>query len=178
MSMSSWLQAYADDNREKMVKAITVIGLKLQGQLIKRNPDLGMDDRLLLDKMDLKAGTVRIGDKEYALNTVDLPTVDPKDPFALTRDEAWIVAALKKSFMESRELQREVAFLFSHGSIYKRFNGNLLYHGCVPMTDDGQLREINCHGQVLKGKAFLDYCERSISCTTCGVALIVHCPVV
>ena len=154
------LQAYADDNREKMVKAITVIGLKLQGQLIKRNPDLGMDDRLLLDKMDLKAGTVKIGGKEYALNTVDLPTVDPKDPFALTRDEAWIVAALKKSFMESRELQREVAFLFSHGSIYKRFNGNLLYHGCVPMTDDGQLREINCHGQVLKGKAFLDYCEQ------------------
>ena len=138
-----------------MAPAITVIGLKLRGPLLHRNPAPCLGDRLLLDKMDLKAGTVRIGDKEYALNTVDLPTVDPNDPFALTRDEAWIVAALKKSFMESRELQREVAFLFSHGSIYKRFNGNLLYHGCVPMTDVGPLREINCLGTVLKGKAFL-----------------------
>lgn len=153
------LQAYADDNREKMVKAITVIALKLQGQLIKRNPDLGMDDRLLLDKIDLEAGTVKVGSQIYEINTVDLPTIDPKDPFALSRDEAWIVEALKKSFTESRELQREVSFLFSHGSIYKTFNGNLLYHGCVPMTNEGQFREIDCHGQVLKGKAFLDYCE-------------------
>ncbi len=153
------LQAYADDNREKMVKAITVIAFKLQGQLIKRNPDLGMDDRLLLDKMDLVNGTVTIDGKVYELNTVDLPTIDPKDPYTLTRDEAWIVEAMKKSFLNSRELQKEVAFLFSHGSIYKRFNGNLLYHGCVPMTEDGKFREINCHGQVLKGKAFMDYCE-------------------
>ncbi len=154
------LQAYADDNREKMVKAITVIALKLQGQLIKRNPDLGMDDRLLLDKMDLERGVVAIDGKEYELNTVDLPTIDPKDPFALSRDEAYIVESLKKSFLDSRELQREVAFLFSRGSIYKRFNGNLLYHGCVPLTEDGKLREINCHGQILRGKAFMDYCEK------------------
>lgn len=154
------MQAYADDNRTKMVKAITVIALKLQGQLIKRNPEFGMADRLLLDKMDLKRGVVTIEGKEYELNTTDLPTVDPADPFALSRDEAYIVDFLKQAFLESRELQREVAFLFNHGSIYKCFNGNLLYHGCIPMTEDGRFKEISCQGQKLKGRAFLDYCEQ------------------
>ena len=154
------MHAYADDNRAKMVKAITVIALKLQGQLIKRNPEFGMDDRLLLNKMDLERGTVKIGDVEYQLNTTDLPTIDPKDPFALSRDEAYIMKRLQESFLQSRQLQREVAFLFSHGSIYKIFNGNLLYHGCVPMTPEGKFREVNCHGQVLSGRKYLDYCEQ------------------
>lgn len=153
------LHAYADDNRAKMVKAITVIALKLQGQLIKRNPEFGMDDRLLLDKIDLQRGTVKIGDSEYQLNTTDLPTIDPNDPFALSRDEAYIMKRLKESFLQSRELQREVAFLFSHGSIYKVFNGNLLYHGCIPMTPEGTFKPVNCHGQSLSGRKYLDYCE-------------------
>lgn len=154
------MHAYADDNRAKMVKAITVIALKLQGQLIKRNPEFGMDDRLLLDKIDLARGTVMLGDREYQLNTTDLPTIDPDDPFALSRDEAYIMKCLKESFLQSRQLQREVAFLFSHGSIYKIFNGNLLYHGCVPLTETGELRAVNCHGQVLRGRQYLDYCEQ------------------
>lgn len=145
--------------KDKMVKAITVIALKLQGQLILRNPEFNMDDRLLLDKIDLKRGKVTIGDQVYDLNTVDLPTLDPDHPFELSPEEAEVVKSLKYSFMHSRELQREVGFLFSHGSIYKRFNGNLLYHGCIPMTSDGQFKKINCHGKMLSGKVFLDYCE-------------------
>lgn len=153
-------KAYADEKRCKMVKALTVIALKLQGQLIKRNPEFGMDNRLLLDKMDLEKGTVTIENVTWELNTVDLPTVDFKDPFALSKEEQSIMNDLKRSFLQSRLLQQEVAFLFSHGSIYKRFNGNLLYHGCVPFTPEGEFREINCHGTMLKGKDFLDYCEK------------------
>lgn len=146
-------------SKDKMVKAITVIALKLQGQLILRNPEFNMNDRLLLDKMDLEHGTVTIDGKTYQLNTTDLPTIDPEHPFELSAEEAEVMQRIKESFLNSRELQREVGFLFSHGSIYKRFNGNLLYHGCVPMTEDGQFKQINCHGRVLSGKAFLDYCE-------------------
>ena len=154
------MQAYADENRSKMVKAITVIALKLQGQLIKRNPDFQMDDRLLMDKMDLKRGIVTIDGKEYELNTVDLPTIDPADPYALSVGETYVVESLKKAFAQSKELQTEVAFLFSHGSIYKRFNGNLLYHGCVPLTGEGKLRTIVMEGKELKGRAYMDYCEK------------------
>lgn len=146
-------------SKDKMVKAITVIALKLQGQLILRNPEFNMNDRLLLDKMDLEHGTVTIDGKTYQLNTTDLPTIDPEHPFELSAEEAEVMQRIKESFLNSRELQREVGFLFSHGSIYKRFNGNLLYHGCVPMTEDGQFKQINCHGRALSGKAFLDYCE-------------------
>lgn len=149
----------SQERKEKMVKAITVIALKLQGQLIMRNPEFKMDDRLLLNKIDFSKGTVMLGNQEYAMNTMDLPTIDPNDPFALSKEEAEVMASLKTSFINSRELQREVGFLFSHGSIYKRFNGNLLYHGCIPMTESGEFKPINCHGQYLAGKALLDYCD-------------------
>ena len=154
------MQAFEDEGRAKMVKAITVIALKLQGQLIKRNSDFMMEDRLLLDKMDLERGKVVIDGKEYDLNTTDLPTIDPKDPFALSREEAHLVESLKESFLKSERLQKEVAFLFSHGSLYKCFNGNLLLHGCVPMNEDGTFRQIKIADKLMQGKAFLDYCER------------------
>lgn len=147
------------DRKDKMVKAITVIALKLQGQLIMRNPEFKMDDRLLLNKINWDKGTVLLGDQEFAMNSMELPTIDPKAPFELSAEEAEVMASLKSSFLNSRELQREVAFLFSHGSIYKRFNGNLLYHGCIPMTETGEFKQINCHGQQLAGKALLDYCD-------------------
>ena len=154
------MQAFEDEGRAKMVKAITVIALKLQGQLIKRNSDFMMEDRLLLDKMDLERGKVVIDGKEYDINTTDLPTIDPKDPFALSREETHLVESLKESFLKSERLQKEVAFLFSHGSLYKCFNGNLLFHGCVPMNEDGTFRQIKIADKLMQGKAFLDYCER------------------
>ena len=154
------MQAFEDESRAKMVKAITVIALKLQGQLIKRNSEFMMDDRLLMDKMDLKRGVVTINGNEYELNTVDLPTINPEDPFALSREEAHLMESLKESFLKSERLQNEVAFLYSHGSIYKCFNGNLLYHGCIPLTEDGRFRQVNIAGKIMQGKAFLDYCDR------------------
>lgn len=143
----------------KMHKAITIIQLKLEGQLIKRRPEFGMEDRLLLEQIDYEKGTVKIGDHIYPMNDMDFPTIDPKNPYALTPEEERVVERLHHTFKHSEKLQRHVRFLFSKGSLYKVHNSNLLYHGCVPLEEDGSFSEVNVYGKKYKGKALYDILE-------------------
>ena len=145
----------------RMYKAITIILFKLEGQKLLRNPDYHMADRLLLDKIDYSRKTVRIEGKEYALEDVDFPTVDPQDPYALTPEEGAVINQLSRAFLRSEKLQRHVRFLYSKGSLYKVFNGNLLFHGCIPMTEDGQVMVFDTPEGKLSGKAFLDYADQT-----------------
>ncbi|MCR5784031.1 MAG: fructose-1,6-bisphosphatase [Eubacterium sp.] len=149
--------AYID---RKMHKAISVLQFKLEGQLIKRHPEYKMENRLLLDKMDLEKGTVTVEGKEYPLLDTFFPTVDPKDPYALTEAEADIVYKLKRAFMNCEKLQRHIRFLYAKGNLYKTYNGNLLFHGCVPLNEDGTLRDVEIEGKKYKGKALYDVLER------------------
>ncbi|MGN8895364.1 fructose-1,6-bisphosphatase [Flavonifractor sp. HCP28S3_F3] len=143
----------------RMHKAITIILFKLEGQKILRNPCFNMSDRLLLDKIDYENKCITIGDKTYPLEDTDFPTVDPKDPYTLTEDEDTLINQLTSSFLHSEKLQRHVRFLYSKGSLYKIYNGNLLFHGCIPMAEDGTLLSFSIGGQTLSGKAFLDYAD-------------------
>ena len=142
-----------------MHKAITVIQFKVEGQLIKEHPEWDMQERLLLDKIDYENGTIRLGIKEYALNDTYFPTIDPKDPYKLTQQEEDVVERLKNSFLGSERLQRHIRFLYTKGSLYKVYNGNLLYHGCVPMNDDGSFMKVNIYGKTYSGKALYDILE-------------------
>ena len=145
----------------RMYKAITMILFKLEGQKILRHPEYGMEDRLLLDKIDYKNGTITIGDRVYPMLEWDFPTVDPADPYALTEEESHVIDQLTDSFRHSEKLQRHIRFLYSKGGLYKVHNGNLLFHGCIPMEPDGRLMEFNLSGKVRSGKEFLDYAERT-----------------
>ncbi len=143
----------------RMHKAIAVILQKLEGQVILRNPQFGMSDRLLLDKMDLEKGTVQIGECEYPLLDTAFPTIDRGNPYALSDEEASLMQQLKFAFLRSEKLQRHVKFLYSKGGLYKCFNGNLLFHGCIPMNPDGSFMkfDIGCGG--ISGKSFMDQAE-------------------
>ena len=143
----------------KMHKAISIIQFKLEGQLILAHPEYHMDDRLLLDKIDFEKGTVRIGDKEYEMLDSDFPTVDPKDPYRLTAEEEQVVERLRHAFVHCEKLQKHVRFLFAKGSMYKIFNSNLLYHGCVPMDEDGNFEQINVYGKLCSGKKLYEVLE-------------------
>ena len=145
----------------RMYKAITVILFKLEGQLVMRRPEYGMDDRLLMDKIDYANQSITIGDVTYQLDDCDLPTVDPADPYALTEEEANVIDQLTESFRQSEKLQRHIRFLYSKGSLYKIHNGNLLFHGAIPMTEDKQLTEISIGGKVRKGKEFMDFADKT-----------------
>ena len=144
----------------RMYKAITVILFKLEGQLVMRRPEYGMDDRLLMEKIDYENQSITIGGVTYHLDDCDLPTVDPADPYALTPEEQNVIDQLTESFRQSEKLQRHIRFLYSKGSLYKIHNGNLLFHGAIPMTEDKQLTEIAIGGKVRKGKEFMDFADQ------------------
>ncbi len=145
----------------RMHKAISMILFKLEGQKIRRNPAFHMDDRLLLDKVDYDAKTITIDGAVYPMLDTDFPTVDPADPYALTPEEDALINTLTRSFRHSEKLQRHVRFLYSKGSLYRIYNGNLLFHGCIPMHEDGSLMRFSLMGcENLSGRAFLDYADR------------------
>ena len=150
------------DNLAKAHKAIAIILFKLEGQLIRRHPEFGMEDRLVLDKIDYENNTVTLGGEVYPLNDGHFPTIDPADPYALTDAEQSLIDSLTHSFRHSKALRKHVEFLFNDGSLYKVCNGNLLFHGCVPMTADGAFDSITSFdGVTRKGRAYMDFCDKT-----------------
>jgi len=144
----------------RMYKAITIILFKLEGQKILRCPEFGMEDRLLLDKINYQDKTITIDGVVYPMEDCDFPTVDPDDPYTLTEEEARVIQQLTESFRHSEKLQRQIRFLYSNGSLYKVHNGNLLFHGCIPMNADGTLMSFAIGGKRRTGRAFMDYADR------------------
>ena len=143
-----------------MQKAMAVIQFKIESQIIKRRPDFKMDDRLLLDKVDYTRGVVNVGGTEYPMLDMFFPTIDPQNPDVLTPEEQLVMDRLVEAFVNSKKLQQHVRFLFANGSIYLVHDGNLLYHGCIAMNDDGEFRSFHVDGKPYAGKAYLDRMDR------------------
>ena len=144
----------------KMHKAISIIMYKLQCQVIRRNPCFYMEDRCHLLHIDYEKGTLEIKGEKHPLMDCDFPTVDPKDPAKLTDEEQTLVNQLSRSFIESEKLQQHIRFLYAKGSAYKIENGMLMFHGAIPLNEDGSFREIFFGGKGYKGKALMDYCDK------------------
>ena len=146
----------------KMHKAITVIQFKVEGQITKRHPDYQINDRIHLEHINFEKGTVNIHGKDYKMLDMNFPTIDPKDPLKLTKEEQELIHNLALSFHHSETLHRHIRFVYSHGAMYKRCNGNLLYHGCIPMKEDGTFEELKLKGIIYSGKRLLDYIEDAV----------------
>lgn len=150
----------ADDGMSPVEKAISVILFKLEGQTIRRHPNWHMDDRLLLEHVDAERGVAVVDGREYELRTCDFPTLESDDPYALTPEEQRVMDNLMNAVRSSDKLRRHVGFLFEHGSTYLVHNGNVLFHACVPMNEDGSFCAVNHQGQMLSGRAYYDYADR------------------
>lgn len=146
----------------KMNKAIAVCQFKVEGQRIMAHPEYGMENRLLLDKIDYEKGTIRLCDGEYPLRDANFPTIDPENPYELTDDERHMLNALEASFLQSEKLQTHIKFIYSHGALYKTVNGNLLYHGCIPMDAEGNFENCTVNGVTVSGKAYMDYLDDQV----------------
>ena len=150
------------DNLAKAHKAIAIILFKLEGQLIRRHPEYGMDDRLVLNAIDYRSRTVTLGGVTYPLNDGHFPTIDPADPYALTDAESSLIKSLARAFRHSAGLRRHIEFLYNDGSLYKICNGNLLFHGCIPMTADGEFENVTSFDGVTRsGRAYMDFCDKT-----------------
>lgn len=147
---------------QKMHKAIAVIQFKVEGQTAMKYTDFELQGRALLDKINYETGMITIDGKEYQMQDMNFPTIDPKDPYRLTDEEADIMDRLERGFLGCEKMQEHMRLLLTKGGLYKVHNGNLLYHGCVPLNDDGSLREVELFGETLKGKSLYDALERYV----------------
>ena len=143
----------------KMHKAISVIQFKVEGQIIKKNPGFKMEKRNLLHHIDYEKGTIELDGQEYELLDKNFPTIDPKKPYALTKEEEDIMERLERAFTNCEKLQSHMKFLLNKGGLYKVYNGNLLYHGCVPLNEDGSLKKVRLYGHTYKGRSLYEILE-------------------
>lgn len=146
----------------KMHKAIAICQFKIEGQRIQMHPEYNLKNRRLLDKIDYEKGEIEIRGKTYPLRDTNFPTIDPKNPYELTGDEERLMNILEASFLNNEKLQTHIKFLYSNGSIYKKVNGNLLYHGCIPLTDEGKLKTCKLGDFVGKGREYMDYLDKMV----------------
>jgi fructose-1,6-bisphosphatase-3 len=144
---------------KKIHKAITIIQFKLEGQVINRNPNFMMGDRLILNNINYKEGTILIDGKVYDLNDCSFPTINPKNPYELNDEEKDVMYKLSLSYQSNEKLQKHTKFLFAKGSMYLKYNSNLLYHGCIPMDEDGSFTEVYIGNEYYSGKNLIDKIE-------------------
>lgn len=146
----------------QMHKAMTILQFKLEGEIIRRRPEFGMDDRLLLNHLDLRQGTVEVEGKAYPLADTHFPTVDPADPYRLTEGERELIEKISHSFECSEKLKKHMRCFFRHGSMYQVCNSNLLFHASIPMNVDGSFKQVRILDQEYAGKALLDKVDQLV----------------
>ena len=158
------MRHYGKMDRQTVHRAISIIQYKIEDSRIRKNPEFEMENRLILDKIDFEKKTILIDGTEWNLNvkdfSIDMPTVDPKNPTALTEDEIMVLNRLVHSFTHCDKLQEHVKFLYKKGSLYKVFNGNLLYHGCMPLDKNGKFLRVKIFGTEFEGKSLYDELEK------------------
>lgn len=145
-----------------MQRTISIILFKLEGQLIKRNPDFQMDSRLLLDKINYTSKHIKINNISYPIKSPSFPTINPQNPYKLSLEEAEVLSDIKSAFLDSVRLRKHIDFLYQKGSVYKAYNNNLLYHGCIPLNDDGSFMRIHLNNKYYSGKNYLDFVDKTI----------------
>lgn len=150
------------DLAAKMNKAIAICQFKIEGQTIMDHPEYKMENRMMLDKIDYEKGTITLKGETYELRDNNFPTIDSADPYKLTPEEEETLEALRASFLQSEKLQKHINFIFTHGALYKVVNGNLLFHGCIPMTEYGTFAECTVNGVTKKGKDYMDYLDDQV----------------
>lgn len=146
----------------KMNKAIAIMMFKVEGQIIKRHPNYYMEERLLLHRINWKTHEIEIEGKTYRVKDTNFPTVDKNDPYALSEEEGVVLKSLVRSFKNSERLQTHVDFIFENGSLYKCYNGNLLFHGCIPLTESGEFQTVYIAGVPYSGRNLMDRANERI----------------
>lgn len=145
-----------------MQRTISIILFKLEGQLIKRNPDFQMDSRLLLDKINYTSKHIKINNISYPIKSPSFPTINPQNPYELSLEETEVLSDIKSAFLDSVRLRKHIDFLYQKGSVYKAYNNNLLYHGCIPLNEDGSFMRIHLNNKYYSGKNYLDFVDKTI----------------
>ncbi|WP_141432696.1 fructose-1,6-bisphosphatase [Bacillus sp. 03113] len=143
----------------KIHQAIAMIQFKLEIPIINRRPDFNMSERLLLEKIDYDKNEITIDRKTYPLENTCFATVNPEQPDQLLEEEEEVLDRLLFSVQHSEKLARHMNFLMNKGSLYLRYNGNLLIHGCIPLDEKGNMEKMVIENKTYAGRDLLDIFE-------------------
>lgn len=152
----------SDELMAKIHKGISIIQFKIEGEISNRHPDFNLENRQMLHRIDYEKGIVKIEGKDYKLNDTYFPTIDKENPYKLSPREEEVMEILTRYFLNSEKLQRHLQFFLTNGSLYLKYNSNLLYHGCIPLNKKGELQEVVLRGVKVKGKDYLDGVEEIV----------------
>lgn len=146
-------------------KAIAVLQFKLEGQLYEKHPEWKMKGRAMLERVNYEKGTIDIDGKEYKLSSCSFPTVDPKNPNKLTKEEEILVEKLHHSFEVSEKLHKHIKLMLSHGCMYSIWNNNLLFHASIPLCEDGTMKNVEIYpGHTVSGQQLMTDVGMLIRC--------------
>lgn len=155
---------YGASDKATLHRALNILCSKLEGRVIKRHPGYGMNDRLMLERINFADNTIALDGGVYPLNHDEWGTIDKADPYRLLSDEEELIREYVSIFRESQALRRHMDFIYRCGSTYLCCNGNLLYHGCIPMTKDGEFAKVRHGGVWYSGKSLMDYADAIVKC--------------
>ncbi len=146
----------------KIQKAMAILQFKVEAQLIDENPSFNLESRKLLHTINRETNTIIIDGVEYDVKDPVFPTVNWDDPYALTDEEEYVMTSLEKAFQNCEKLQRHIRFFLDRGSLYKIKNNTLMLHACVPLNDDGTLKEVDIYGKTYKGRELFEAVDRYV----------------
>ncbi|MBU3914748.1 fructose-1,6-bisphosphatase [bacterium] len=142
------------NHARSMEKALAIIQFKLEEETIQNHPEFEMESRLWLNKLAKILNTGKTED----LNDTSFPTIDLKNPHALTKEEEEVIDDLEHQFKTNKKLKRLLRFFFEKGETYIIHNDMLNIHALIPSTANGEFDEFLSS----KGKDLLDHVQNSI----------------
>lgn len=146
----------------RMQKAAAVMQFKLEGQMIARNPQWGLDHRRLLHRIDHAAGTIEIDGKHYPLRDKYFPTIDPAKPYELTPEEKFCMERERRAFLHSQKLWEHMKYIVGIGSMYLCRDDHLIFHGCVSCDAKGEFLPMIVDGQPLAGRPLFEAIDKVV----------------
>lgn len=149
---------YNTEEMARLLKAISILRFKVEDNYKKTYPCFNMQNLTVLDKIDFENGLWN----GYPMKECDFPTIDKNNPSKLNELEEEVLTKLIHSYVTSEKLKKHIRFLLDKGSLYLCYNNNLMFHGCIPLTDDGEFLSEEFEGKTFKGKAYMDYCDYRI----------------
>lgn len=140
----------------RMQKAAAILQFKLEGQLIARHPEWHLDSWRVLHRIDPVAGTVEIDGTTFPLRDSHFPTLRADAPYDLHPAESACIERMRDHFLSSRKLWQHIVYLKNHGNMYLVRDRHVIFHGCIPVDEQGEFLPLEVDGTPRKGRELLD----------------------
>jgi fructose-1,6-bisphosphatase-3 len=96
----------------------------------------------------------------YPLRDTRFPTLNSADPYALSPEERICMNRLRHAFTNSLKLGDHMRWLVSRGAMFLQRDDHLIFHGCVPVDEQGGFLPMIIDGEACRGRAMFEAIEK------------------